>query len=522
MHTYLSHPRIVPDTVEERTYQVSMAKGCLKRDTLIILPTGLGKTVVALIVMADVLEKDKKVLLLAPTKPLVDQHSMTFSQWLKDTKVAVMNGNMAPERRSRVIEDNEVIIATPQAVANDLENERYNLRDFGLVIYDEAHRGVGNYAYTSIAEYNPYGISMGMTASPGSEYEKVIEMCHNLCFTRIDMRSDDDPDVSPYVFDTFVKRVQVNLPKDLTDVSRMLNEMVLDYSDDLIKMGLMNPNRPPTTSHMLQVGSMLQARLRNREKSNYVYRGLVLQSMCVKLLHAKGLAETQGMTSLRNYIKKLMDETLEEKPSKSSKELVERKEFREIIKICKESKVEHPKISRIMSLVSQRMDSNPDSKIMVFAQYRDTCDLLVDKLSTISGANVEKLIGQSKGGLKQKEQIQMLERFRNGDCNILVSTSVGEEGLDISSTDLVVFYEPVPSEIRTIQRRGRTGRKNDGEVVILVAINTMDEAFERTAEDKEEKMRSRLEKLNYELSKTVTKPVDRGQLNLETFIHRNA
>lgn len=517
MKRYLSHPRIVPNTVEERTYQMSMARGCLMRDTLIILPTGLGKTVVALIVIADVLEKGKKVLLLAPTKPLVDQHNLTFSRWLVDTDITVLNGNMAPERRCRAFEQNEMIIATPQAIANDLENGRYNLRDFGLVIYDEAHRGVGNYAYTTIAKFNPYGISMGMTASPGSEYDKVIEMCHNLCFTRIDMRSDNDPDVSPYVFDTFVKRIQVNLPKDLTDISRILNEMVLDYSGDLIRMGLMNPNRPPTTSHMLQVGSTLQARIRRRERSNYVYRGLVLQSMCIKLLHAKGLAETQGMTSLRNYIRKLLDETLEEKPSKSSKEIVNREEFREITRLCRESKVEHPKISRIMSLVSQRMDSNPDSKIMVFAQYRDTCDLLVDKLSTINGANVEKLIGQSKGGLKQKEQVQMLERFRSGDCNILVSTSVGEEGLDISSTDLVIFYEPVPSEIRTIQRRGRTGRKSDGEVIILVAINTMDEAFERAAEDKEEKMRSRLEKLNRELAKTVTKPVDRGQLNLESF-----
>ena len=519
MQTYLSHPRIVPDTVEERTYQLSMARGCLSRDTLIILPTGLGKTVVALQVIANILEKGRKVLLLAPTKPLVDQHNMTFSGWLTSTNITVLNGNMPPEKRCRAIKENDLIIATPQAVANDLECKRYDLKDFGLVIYDEAHRGVGNYAYVTIAGYNSSGISMGMTASPGSEYDKVIEMCQNLCFTRIDMRSEDDPDVSPYVFDTFVKRIQVNLPKDLTDISRILNEMVLEYSGDLIRMGLMNPNRPPTTSHLLQVGTMLQTRLRNREKSNYVYRGLVVQSICIKLLHAKGLAETQGMTPLRNYIRKLMDETLEEKPSKSSKELVERKEFRDIIKLTKESKVEHPKISRIMSLVSQRIDSNPGSRIMVFAQYRDTVDLLVDKLSNITGARVEKLIGQSKGGLKQKEQVQMLERFRRGECNILVSTSVGEEGLDISSTDLVIFYEPIPSEIRTIQRRGRTGRRTDGEVIILVAVNTMDETFEKTAKDKEERMRSRLDKLNFELSRTVNKPADRGQSSLESFVN---
>jgi Fanconi anemia group M protein len=161
---------------------------------------------------------------------------------------------------------------------------------------------------------------------------------------------------------------------------------------------------------------------------------------------------------------------------------------------------------------------NPDSRIMVFAQYRDTVDLLVDKISYVSGAKVEKLIGQSKGGLKQKEQVELLERFRKGDCNVLVSTSVGEEGLDISNTDLVIFYEPIPSEIRAIQRRGRTGRRKDGEVVMLIAINTMDEAYEKTANVKEEKMRSRLEKLNYELAKTVVKPYARGQTSLGTFI----
>ncbi len=123
MTQYLSHPRIVPDTVEDRRYQTLLAESCMNRDTLVILPTGLGKTVVALIVAANILEKGKKVLILAPTKPLVDQHNITFSMWLRDTSVAVMNGNMDPERRAQLVAENEVIIATPHSVANDLESK---------------------------------------------------------------------------------------------------------------------------------------------------------------------------------------------------------------------------------------------------------------------------------------------------------------------------------------------------------------------------------------------------------------
>ena len=180
------------------------------------------------------------------------------------------------------------------------------------------------------------------------------------------------------------------------------------------------------------------------------------------------------------------------------------------------SRVEHPKISRLMKLVSIRINEYPESKILVFTQYRDTCDMLIDKLSRIENARVAKLIGQSKGGLKQKEQVQLLEDFKGGKYNIIVSTSVGEEGLDIASTDMVVFYEPIPSEIRTIQRRGRTGRKNTGEVYVLVAAGTRDEVSEKTSAKKEEQMKALLDGINDALSKRGP-AINRKQLRLDRF-----
>ena len=177
---YIVHPRIVPGKVEERMYQVSMARGCVTSNTLLILPTGLGKTIVAVNVTADFLSKGR-ILLMAPTKPLVEQHFEEFSNLLVDADIGVITGNMKPERRAELMSTCDVVISTPQSVANDLEAGRYDLSGFSLIIYDEAHRGTGNYAYVRVARFKEKNTrSVGMTASPGSDAGKIEEVCMNL------------------------------------------------------------------------------------------------------------------------------------------------------------------------------------------------------------------------------------------------------------------------------------------------------------------------------------------------------
>ena len=514
--TYISRPRIIPDTVERRAYQETMADAAVKRDTLLILPTGLGKTIVALMVSAEMLERGKKVLILAPTKPLVEQHHDSFSSLLTGTRIGTMNGNMQPEKRLYVMENSDLVVSTPQVVSNDLDCGRYTLRDFGLIVYDEAHRAVGNYAYVNIARYYERGLTLGMTASPGSDVDKIMEVCGNLGIQRIDARSDDDPDVSPYIHDVFINRVEVNMPEDLTRVISLLNRIMDGYISDLKYLGLMEPNWPPSTKHMLVIGESLQRRLARGERTAAVFRGLICQAACVKILHAIGLAETQGMSALRQYIFKLDEESRQEKGAKASKEIVASDEFKEISRIVRTTRVEHPKISRVMGLVSQSVNSDPDGRVIVFTQYRDTCDMLLEKLSGIPNVRAAKLIGQANGGLKQKEQVKLLDDFRSGVYNTVVSTSVGEEGLDIASTDVVIFYEPIPSEIRTIQRRGRTGRKSTGEVYVLIAKGTRDEIFERTSQKKEDLMKENLENIN---SLLMSRPssLSRRQTHIDRF-----
>lgn len=303
------------------------------------------------------------------------------------------------------------------------------------------------------------------------------------------------------------------MPQELLDIIDILKGLLDHYFIELSNLHLTKENWPPSTTHMLMIGESLQKRLRRGERTATIYRGLTVQAICIKVLHAINLAETQGMSSLRAYLSKLNDDAEVQKGNKGGKELVARKEYLEVWELVSKSKIEHPKVSKLMSLVSRILNSDEAAKVMIFTQYRDTCDMLVEKLSNIEGARVGKLIGQSKGGLRQREQIEILDEFRRGERNVIIATSVGEEGLDIASTNAVIFYEPVPSEIRTIQRRGRTGRKNDGEVFVLIAKGTMDEVFENSSKKKEDQMRSRLDKLNKELSLSI----EEGQMKLGDF-----
>ncbi|MBI0583403.1 MAG: DEAD/DEAH box helicase [Methanomassiliicoccus sp.] len=529
---FVEHPLILKDSIEEREYQRALADACQKGSTLVVLPTGMGKTVVALLVIADVLEKRKgKVLLLAPTKPLVEQHAMFFKDKLVGRKVTVLTGEVDPGEREAEWVQSDVIASTPQVIANDLRTERISLKDVRLIIFDEAHRGVGNYAYVPIAqEYMGLnGLVLGMTASPGSSMAKIKEVCGNLGIENIEVRAESDPDVARYVHDIHMDWVEVEVPAGMRKIADILRRLYGRFIKELIGMGVMNAARPPSVKYLLEVQQIIQMRLNKGEKSRTLYNALSVQACAIKVGHALELAETQGVTSLTTYMEKLRTEAASEDGSKASRAVVGSDEFREVEQALVGIHMEHPKISRVMGIISHQIQAEPSSRVLVFTQYRDTCDMVANYVSRIEGARVTKLIGQAgrggEKGLRQKEQVGVLKRFREGEFNVVVATSVGEEGLDVANTDLVIFYEPVPSEIRSIQRRGRTGRSRAGRVVVLVTAGTRDEASLYSAEKKEKEMRKRLYTLKQqwdretkgEKAKSAKKTVKKGQSELSDF-----
>ena len=527
---FIDHPLIKKDSVEEREYQTSVARSAMERSTLVVLPTGMGKTVVALLVIAETLSRSKgKILLLAPTKPLVEQHSRFLNDFLVGSRVAVMTGNVDPEERELLWKENDVIVSTPQVVANDLKQERVPLDQVQLIVFDEAHRAVGNYAYVAVAEqYKPSGhLVLGMTASPGSQREKVKEVCQNLGIENIEVRTEHDPDVIKYVQDVHIQFIEVDLPPELRRATTVLGSLYEECLRELVAMGMLQDSDRISTKDLLALGNTLQARLKAGERNKRIYRALSVNAMAIKVEHAIGLGETQGASALSAYLDRLQTEAESDQSSKAARAVVETEQFKAVRTMAQSMRTEHPKLSRVMGMVSQQVNEHPNSKVLVFTHYRDTCDLVAGKLSRIDGVKVAKLVGQTdrvgEKGQKQKEQVGVLQRFRDGEFNVLVATSVGEEGLDVASTDLVVFYEPVPSEIRSIQRKGRTGRRSSGKVVIFLTKGTRDQAYHWSSVRKEKEMKRRLLGLKDELNPSSSveegtdHPAAKGQKSLLDF-----
>ncbi len=505
-----------------RTYQSSIATTASKTNTLVILPTGLGKTLIAILVSESRLKEVNpkgRILVLAPTRPLVLQHKETFekSLLLDESRFVLLTGETDIDDRTDVWENQEkqFVFATPETVLNDLEVGGASLKDFVLVVFDEAHRAVGGYAYTELARLysnqSLHPLILGLTASPGGSVERVDEVVRNLFVKKVEARNEKDIDVQDFVEETKMDWVKVNLPSEFNTPRNLLRTL---YDEKIAKLkngGFIKPTyfrgQPRITKkNLLESRGMIFSRLKqadyNTNAKTAAYGALISQSQAVIILHAIELLETQGVYTLQKYLTRQKENP---EQGKSAKALFKDERWSRIVnettKLASSTVLEdHPKVPKLRSIISEQLAKKQNSKIIVFTQYRDTIDLIISKLQdNYKQVRCQRFVGQSKKseqdkGMSQKVQKQVLEKFRtSSEFNVLVSSSIGEEGLHVPDVDLVVFYEAVPSEIRSIQRRGRTGRTMPGRVVVLLAENTVDEAYYYSALYKENKMKKIVE-----------------------------
>lgn len=482
-----------------REYQSRIAERCIMDNTLVVLPTGLGKTVIALIAVASRLGKfeSSKAMVLAPTKPLAMQHMKTFMKHMEldEGSFSLLTGEMEPSKRAEMWKRSKVVFATPQTVYNDAVSGRISLRDVVVAVFDEAHRTVRDYTYTKLAEMymaeasNPRII--GLTASPGGDLSRINEITRNLFIRSVETRTEQDEDVRSYVESIKIEPIRLKIPEEYGRAVSILKEMLKRKVSKLEELGLLQGSSV-SKKMLLELRSHILKMLENekeREKRGYLFTALILQIQAVSILHALELLQTQGSFTLWKYIQRLG----ERNQSRSIRLLTQENEWkilRDEVETIKD--IEHSKYFALKSNIEKQLEHKPDSRILVFAQYRDTIEHLVGKLAS-EGFSVQKFVGQAdkegSEGMNQDKQQAVLEYFSSGKCSILVSSSVGEEGLHIPDVDLVIFYDAVPSEIRAIQRRGRTGRSREGKVILLLAEGTMDLSYYYSSIAKERRMR---------------------------------
>jgi len=501
---FVSGPLLVDGVLEDRRYQRRLADAALEGHTLVCLPTGLGKTTVSLLVTAERLagEVINKSLLLAPTKPLVTQHAEFYRAALEvpDDEIVVYTGETRPDDRAELWQSARVVVATPEVVENDLVGSRIDLSDVVHCTFDECHRATGDYAYTYIAErYHEQArdpLVTGMSASPGDDEESILTVCANLGIDSVEVMTENDADVAEYTHDTSVDYERIELPETVVEIRDALQDVIRDRLTKLKELGVTNKTAPDVSEREIQ---RIQGKLRELMDNDQSegYQGMSFLAEIRKLRTAVTYAETQSVESLRRYLDRQQEAARTSGASKADQRMVSEPEVREAIRRAEDYDDLHPKFRRTRMLLAQQLGIEGGERVIVFTESRDTAETLTDFLG--EHFETRKFVGQSdtdgSDGMTQNEQQETLDAFRAGEFEVLVSTSVAEEGLDVPEVDLVLFYEPVPTAIRAIQRKGRTGRQTEGAVTVLMAEDTRDEAYFWKAKRDQKQMRNELRSL---------------------------
>ena len=496
MSATIRHDLLVEGAIEARAYQLSALDHCLSASTLLVLPTGMGKTPIEVMALAERLKQPGgRGIMLAPTNALVNQHLSDMRALLnlpEQQEIVALTGSIPPKKRRDIWEAATIVIATPQVVRNDVQNGLTHLSDVALLIIDEAHRANGNHAMAQVgdlfAEQHPDGLVLAATASPGHIEAEINEVCERLRIENIHVRPPGDALLAPYATGLEVNDVVVEVPDELRLLANPLQLWLSRIVERLRRLGFYTRQGHVTAGGLQEAQRRISASISKGE--SFGYRAAKENGIAMRLNHLISSILCQGVAATRETLSRIGQGGQDEK--KSAREFAADPRIVQLKDTLAEMNEIHSKVTMVRRMVRRQLKESPDSRIIVFANFRDTVDEISRVLSNVENAVPQRFVGQASrdgsSGMSQKMQLESLDTFRSGEANVLVATSVGEEGLDVPNADLVIFYEPVGSEIRTIQRRGRTGRQRAGTVHVLIAKDTRDEGARASAKHREQRM----------------------------------
>jgi ERCC4-related helicase len=477
-----------------RLYQFEIVKRALCYNTLVAIPTGLGKTFIAATVILNYAKwfPEGKIFFLTPTKPLCAQQleSVLGVTKISPDQAVLLTGETPSHQRMREYKGRKVFFMTPQCLENDLENTLLAARDITLVVFDEGHRASGNYSYCKIIQLLDsaeigYRI-LALSATPAAEIEDIQVVLRNLNITKLEVRSETDSDVAEYLHHKEVEIVKVSALASLKLLEDRLMEVILKLAKTICTCRLMNWS---FVSNPRSINKMSLLELLNRLKTDRLSLEAEIGSENISecfnaarhilsLLNGKVQLSQHGLGSFSAFLTKFHSSTdLQGGQLAARRRLCNSAEFVRLkaeVEMIETAGVEHPKHSKLVEVLSSFFKSKEDSRVIIFVQFRNSAQAILDFIEEHANPSIRAsvFVGQGSAGpglkgMAQKDQLDVVTRFKAGKLNVLIATSVGEEGLDIGEVDLIVFFDSISSPIRAIQRMGRTGRKRNGKIIVL-------------------------------------------------------
>lgn len=467
-----------PSNVSHREYQYNVSQICFRYNTLVCLPTGAGKTFIAAVVMMNFYRwyPQGKIIFMAPTRTLVNQQVEACANFtnIKKDRFIIMTGNNTPgAARKEIWKQKSVFFCTPQIVQNDIAKKRLDPSKIILLIVDEAHHARNNYAYSvvvrQIAARSSQFRVIGLSATPGSDLIGVQSVIYNLMISKIFYLDESDPDIAQYQHETNIEFVPVKLGTDESVLEDALGQIIQNLAQQLQVRGHLKTSNPKTLTRGTVYFQMNSFQKSQMIKNTEFFRILDQFSVLLSL--------TSMMEKLAKYGTGMLNQALKDfqnkKQSVARVKVEESPQFQSLLKLAERSKnVSHPKLARLGVIIEDFINQNPQSRIIVFTQFRASAVSIEEHLKKIPIVKCSIFVGHNdtrhNEGLDESTQIAIIDLFRKGSINCIIATSVGEEGLDIGEVDLIVCFDTTASPLKTVQRMGRTGRKRKGKVIFLM------------------------------------------------------
>ncbi|KFY90185.1 hypothetical protein V500_05248 [Pseudogymnoascus sp. VKM F-4518 (FW-2643)] len=502
-----------------RDYQYSITKNGLFNNTLVALPTGLGKTFIAATIMLNYFRwtKDAQIVFMAPTKPLVAQQvDACFNiAGIPRSSTTMLTGEISPALRAEEWASKRVFFMTPQTLENDLRTGLADPKKIVLLVVDEAHRATGNYSYVKVIEFmrrftKSFRI-LALTATPGSSVEAVQEVINGLEISKVEIRTEESIDIQQYVHQRNIDQVILDPSEEIVKIQDLLSKTLKPLVDQLCGHNAYY-NRDPLSLTAFGMMKAQETWLKSPagKAANFGLKGMMrsLFTILASVSHGIKLLNFHGVGPFFQTMKDFRSEAEERgaKLGKYKKQIMDSPHFKKMMDLVnmwinKDDFVGHPKLTYLCDTVlnhfldagdGRREDGAPPSttRIIVFCEYRGSAEevtRVLNRHAPMVRASV--FVGQAgtkhSDGMNQATQIETIRKFKEGIFNVIVATSIGEEGLDIGQVDLIVCYDASSSPIRMLQRMGRTGRKRAGNIVLLLMRGKEEDSFTKAKDNYE-------------------------------------
>lgn len=423
-----------------REYQLQILAHARVQNCIAFLDTGTGKTFIAIMLLQ---ETKGKAVFIAPTRALVLQQGLVAQKF--NINAGIFQGRkcetMGRLKWMKKLEQHSAFFFTPQLFLNVLRYGYLRIEHFSLLIFDECHWCFGQHPYNNILREFVDPLTnrpkiFGMTASPVTSkvtssislVDKVAELANNLycTYAPVDRASVDQVANKPQVQIERFKEVQTPLHLESEILARL---SVFDTEGELPELEeALRKNQPYVFDLLGGLGFALYL----RDIAGRV-SGVGLQSELLLLAE-----EFYKPVFKSSRIRRLM--------------AILTKHFAEI----------QVRQTKAIVFTERRITAYYLSKILQFdpefSSYQ--CDVVV-------GLNSEK--GRfDMVKMRDAQQESVIRRFREEEINVLIATSVAEEGLDIPSCDLVIRFESFSSNLRSyVQSRGRARQLNSKFYLLL-------------------------------------------------------